>query len=92
MNEIFPFVSGLALGALLGYLRPQTRIAVGALAAVAIGAVATIVSGEYQVGWDFLLVDIPLVALASMASFLALRQVVRVQVRARQPHRGEPDH
>jgi hypothetical protein len=85
MNEVFPFVSGLIVGALLGYLRPQTRLLVGALAAVVLGFAATVVSGEYRVSWEFLLIDIPLVALASTASFLVLRTIRRRQLAGRGP-------
>lgn len=77
MNEVFPVAAGLLLGALVGYLRPRTRAAVGVAGAFAFGALATIVSGEYRVGWEFLLVDIPLVGLATAAAFLALRTLRR---------------
>ena len=73
MNEVFPIAAGLLLGALVGYLRPRTRTAVGVSGAIGFGALATIASGEYRVGWEFLLVDVPLVALSTAAAFLVLR-------------------
>jgi hypothetical protein len=41
---------------------------------VALGVLATVVSGEFRVSWEFLLFDIPLVA---VSAFLG-------------PHRGAP--
>lgn len=84
MNELFPIVSGLVVGALLGYVRPRTRAVTGILASIVLGALATVVSGEYKVSWEFLLVDIPLVALSSAAAFLVLRMVRRRQLARRE--------
>jgi hypothetical protein len=68
VEEILPLVSGLFLGALIGLLRPSSRIPVGAALVVAFGVLATVVSGEYLVSWSFLLIDIPLVAVSAAAS------------------------
>lgn len=81
MHELFPIMSGLLVGGLLGLLRPQTRLFAGVAAAIALGTLATIVSGEYKIGWEFLLIDIPLVAGSSLAAFLALRSIRRRQLR-----------
>lgn len=80
MNEVFPILSGLLVGVALGLLRPKTRLITGVLAAVVLGTAATIVSGEYKFGWEFLLIDIPLVAASCTASFLALRLLRRRQL------------
>src|SRR5688572_20016295 len=77
VNEIFPIAAGLVVGGLLGFLRPTMRLPVGAAAAVVLGIVATIVSGEYRISWEYLLIDIPLVALASVASLVAGRSLRR---------------
>jgi hypothetical protein len=34
-----------------------------------LGTLATVVSGEYRIGWEFLLIDIPLVAVCSLTGF-----------------------
>ena len=81
MHELFPIVSGLLVGGTLGLLRPQTRLVVGVAAAVVLGTIATIVSGEYKISWEFLLIDIPLVAASSLASHLAIRTLRRRQPR-----------
>ena len=77
MHELFPIVSGLLLGASLPLIRPQMRLKVGVGASVVLGALATIISGEYRIGWEFLLIDIPLVALCSVAGFATARVVRR---------------
>jgi hypothetical protein len=84
MSEVFPLLSGLLVGLALGLLRPKTRLITGVVAAIILGTAATIVSGEYKIGWEFLLVDIPLVAASCAASFLALRMLRRRQLRTEQ--------
>jgi high-affinity Fe2+/Pb2+ permease len=80
MNEVFPILSGLLVGVALGLLRPKTRLITGVLAAIVFGTAATVVSGEYKLGWEFLLIDIPLVAASCAVSFLALRLLRRRQL------------
>lgn len=75
MNELFPIVSGLIVGSSLGAIAPRLRLAVALAAAILLGTAATVVSGEYLIGWEFLLIDIPLVGLSSSASFLLLRHL-----------------
>ena len=76
-GELFPIVSGLILGAVLTLIRPHMRLAVGVAAAVVLGTLATVISGEYKIGWEFLLIDIPLVAICSAASFSTVRAARR---------------
>ena len=77
MHELFPIVSGLLLGAALPLIRPRIRLEVGVGASVVLGMLATIISGEYRVGWEFLLIDIPLVALCSVTGFATARVLRR---------------
>lgn len=76
-NELFPIVSGLILGAVLPLIRPQMRVAVAVAASVVLGTIATVVSGEYKIGWEFLLIDIPLVAVCTAAAFVTVRAAQR---------------
>jgi hypothetical protein len=76
-NELFPIVSGLILGSALPLIRPRMRLAVGVAAAVVVGTLATVLSGEYKIGWEFLLIDIPLVAICSAAAFATVRAARR---------------
>ena len=84
-NELFPIMSGLILGALLPLIRPRMRLAVGVAASVILGTLATVVSGEYKIGWEFLLIDIPLVAVCSAAAFATVRAARRRIATARAP-------
>jgi hypothetical protein len=77
MSEIFPVVSGLLVGSLLALIRPRTQLAVGVIASVVLGTTATIISGEYKIGWEFLFIDIPLVAISSAAGFATIRAIRR---------------
>jgi hypothetical protein len=77
MNELFPVVSGLVVGLLVGLPRPSLRVRVAVLLSVAFGLVATVASGEFRVSWGYLLVDIPLVAGSAGLSFLVTRAVRR---------------
>ena len=74
MHELFPIAAGLLLGSLLQFLRPSLRLPVGLAAAVVIGFTATVISGEYKIGWEFLAIDIPGAALATAAGYFATRR------------------
>jgi hypothetical protein len=75
LDELFPLCSGLALGALLGFLRPSLRVPAGVSLSTALGVMATVATGEYRLSWSYLLIDIPLVGLAAILGFLAARLV-----------------
>jgi hypothetical protein len=77
MHEIFPLASGLAVGVGLGWLAPRMRLPLGVLAALVLGTLATIVSGEFRIGWEFLLVDIPLVGLSAAVGLAGSRALRR---------------
>jgi hypothetical protein len=68
-------VSGLLLGAALGYARPGIRLPLGAALAVVLGVFATVVTGEAKLSWEYLLIDIPLVAICAAVGLAAGRQV-----------------
>jgi uncharacterized membrane protein AbrB (regulator of aidB expression) len=74
LQELVPLVSGFAVGLALGWLQPALRLPVGALLAVVLGTLATVVTGEFEVSWGFLLVDIPLVAAAATCGVLVARR------------------
>lgn len=73
MQELFPVVSGVVLGIVVAGLRPSLRLWVGVLLAAVLGLCATVLSGEFEVSWDYLLVDIPLVAVSAGLSFTLAR-------------------
>jgi hypothetical protein len=73
MDELFPVVSGVVLGIVVAGLRPSLRLWVGVLLSVLLGMAATLVSGEFEAGWEYLLIDIPLVAVSAGVSFTLAR-------------------
>ncbi len=75
VHELLPVMSGLFLGSVLGLLRPSLRVPVGAVLIVALGALATLVSGEFSISWAFLLIDIPLVAISAAAGLIVTRRL-----------------
>jgi hypothetical protein len=77
MEELVPMVSGLAVGLALGALRPSLRVPIGATLAVVLGVLATIVTGEFKTSWAFVLIDIPLVAVAAVCGLALARQATR---------------
>ena len=82
MQELFPLACGLLLGAALGFVRPTLRLPVGAAMAVVLGVLATVATGEFKTSWSFVLIDIPLVALAAVVGLLAGRRARPVADRA----------
>ena len=75
MQELFPVALGIIAGGLIGFLRPGLRIAVGAALAVVLGTLATIVTGEFRISWEFLLFDIPLVAVCTVLTHMLVRRL-----------------
>jgi hypothetical protein len=82
VQELVPLLSGFAAGVVLGALRPSLRLAVGALLSVVLGVLATIVTGEFKTSWEFVLIDIPLVALATMFGLAVAREGARHRLRS----------
>ncbi|MGH2822462.1 MAG: hypothetical protein ACRDLY_05445 [Thermoleophilaceae bacterium] len=70
-------MSGFAVGLALGALRPSLRLPVGAALAVVLGVLATVVTGEFKTSWAFVLIDVPLVAVAAVCGLALARQTTR---------------
>jgi len=75
MTELVPISYGLLVGLCLGLLAPRQRVPIGLVLAVLLGVTATVVTGEWEVSWAFILVDIPLVALSTSVAYLAARRL-----------------
>ncbi len=75
MSELFPILSGLLVGALLGIFRPGLRLRLGLPLAFALGMLATVLSGEFEISWAFLLIDVPLVAVSAAAGLLVMQRI-----------------
>ena len=86
MSELFPLAAGLLVGALLARsFTGRTLWALIALAAVAIGFCATLISGEWLSSWDFVLVDIPEALVTMLLGVTLVRWAARSPGRARRP-------
>lgn len=73
MSELFPILAGLAIGLVVQRVSGPRRRAVALfLLSVLAGLIASFISGELFISWDFLLFDIPLVFAAAAALTLAL--------------------
>jgi hypothetical protein len=79
-RELLPVALGLGVGAGLAGLRPSLSVAVGIMIAVPLGFLVTVVTGEFELGWEYLLVDIPLVAVSSAAGSRIVRILARGNV------------
>jgi hypothetical protein len=81
MNEVFPVVAGVVIGLatqLLIVSRWRTHFLVGL--SLVFGLAATVVSGEVELSWGFLPIDVALVLLSAAAT-----AVVTAAVRSRTP-------
>ena len=72
-RELLPIAIGLGVGTVLAGLRPAMATAAALLLSVPLGFLVTVITGEFELGWEYLLVDIPLVALTSTAAFWTVR-------------------
>jgi hypothetical protein len=77
MSELFPVLCGVCVGLVLGAIHPARRYRLGLFSCVALGISATVVSGEFRIGWEYLLIDIPLVGLSAAAVYWATSEAVR---------------
>jgi hypothetical protein len=73
VHEIFPIVAGLLLGWFLAMITPRRRLLVGVSLTLVLGATATLMSGEFLIGWEFLLIDVPLVGGCALAGLTIAR-------------------
>ena len=73
MDELFPVVSGVVLGIVVAGIRPSLRLWIGIPVSIVLGLAATVLSGEFEVGWEYLLIDIPLVGVSAGLSFTLAR-------------------
>jgi hypothetical protein len=83
LTEVFPVLTGILIGIGLGWVRPQARLWLGSTLAILGGLLATIVSGEFRLSWAYLLIDIPLVAGASILALAVTRHARRQRVASR---------
>jgi hypothetical protein len=78
MTELLPVGFGLLLGLGVGLCWPTAGWLRTSILTVALGVAATVVTGEFRVSWGFVLVDIPLVAVAALTGLFATRRLRKV--------------
>ena len=78
VEELFPVAAGATVGLLVGSLASRrVRLWVTLALSIVFGIAATVVSGEFRVSWDYLLVDIPLVLVSACVVLIATRTLRR---------------
>ena len=71
MNELFPLLVGSGTGLICSFVSLQSwRCVFWWGSSVVLGVAATVLSGEWRSGWEFLLIDIPAVAASSFAMII----------------------
>ncbi|HAX24104.1 MAG TPA: hypothetical protein PLR44_12355 [Thermomicrobiales bacterium] len=81
MNEIFPVLAGVLVGIIamrIASLRVRTAAII--LLSVVFGIAASAISGELALTWEFVLVDIPLVAISSLVTVFVVRRIFSANV------------
>jgi hypothetical protein len=74
MDEVFPVLAGIVLGLLVrGIASLSLRGAIVGVASVAIGALASWLSGELAVSWLYVLIDIAQVLVAALLTAVLVR-------------------
>jgi hypothetical protein len=77
MSELVPLYSGALLGLLVGFVRPSQRVPVVVVLSILLGIGASAVTGELSITWEYVLVDIPLVAASATVGMAVARGVAR---------------
>jgi peptidoglycan/LPS O-acetylase OafA/YrhL len=88
VRELLPIGCGFLLGAVACGLRPSLRRPVVAVLAIALGVTATVLTGEASISWAFVLIDIPMVAVAASVGLLVGRRLDRAMRKAKVPGGG----
>lgn len=77
MNELFPILYGALVGIFCAGIREARRRTASWIAlSVICGVAATLVSGEFKLGWEYLFIDVPLAA-GTALGVIALRKFPR---------------
>jgi predicted transporter len=86
MDEVFPVLAGVVLGlATFTLRRPWLRAAVIGILGVALGAVASWISGELAVSRLYVLVDTAQVIVAALLTGVLVRMWLRRRARSATP-------
>ena len=79
MDEVFPVLSGIAVGLILGSIPSRLRLLALGVFSVAFGILASWISGELAMSWIYVLIDVAQVLGAALStSVLMARRQHRV--------------
>ncbi len=74
MDEVFPVLSGIVIGLVLGIIPPRLRMRALGVLSVALGTLASWISGELAISWIYMVIDVAQVlGAALLTSVLAAR-------------------
>jgi hypothetical protein len=79
MYELIPAVLAAFLGARIWRSSGRARLVRSALAVLATGAIATVVSGEYRESWMFIVLDFGVAALGLVLGFVIAHRRSRMR-------------
>jgi len=73
VHELFPIAAGVLVGILAWRIAsPRLRALTVVVLSVIFGTLASAISGELAISWEFLLIDMPLVFLSAAATAVLL--------------------
>jgi hypothetical protein len=74
MDEVFPVLSGIAVGLLVSLIPSGVRMPALGVLSIVFGALASLISGEVTISWGYLLIDIAqILGAALLTSVLVAR-------------------
>jgi len=73
MDEVFPALAGIVLGLITYPASPWLRAVLVAVLGVALGALASWVSGELAISWTYILIDSAQVIVAAVMTSILVR-------------------
>jgi hypothetical protein len=76
MHEVFPIMAGALVGLIaMRIASVQLRAMAVVVLGIIFGVMASAISGELAISWEFILVDIPLVMASAVVTIFAARRI-----------------
>ena len=81
MDEVFPVLSGIAVGLIVSFIDSSLRVVALGVLAVAFGLLASWISGELAISWVYALIDIAQVLGAALLTSVLVARWQRRRLR-----------
>ena len=81
MDEVFPVLSGIAVGLIVSFIASGLRVVALGVLAVAFGILASLISGELAISWVYALIDIAQVLGAALLTSVLVARWQRRRLR-----------